>query len=380
MILRLFLIWLLLALPAAAETDATADARAAAGALRGAIDALDAARGGQDQIAALTQTIKAYERGLGALRDGLRRATIREQALKRQFDAKREQVAALLGAMMAMQTTKGPLLLLHPSGPLGTARSAMILSDVTPAVQGQADLLHHDLEEVALLRQLQQSAADTIADGLRAVQEARTTLAQAIADRTDLPRRLAESPEELKQLTTSVDTLDGFADLLSDTAIGPENTVADFAGARGRLALPVLGSLLRGYGQADAAGIARPGLVLATSPAALVTTPWPATIRYLGPLLDYGNVMILEPSDGYLMVLAGLGTLYGKVGDVLPQGSPVGLMGGAAPGGAEPGGAEFLASAPQGSGEGRTETLYMELRLGAEPIDPTDWFADTMVR
>ena len=198
--------------------------------------------------------------------------------------------------------------------------------------------------------------------------------------RTDLPRRLAESPEELKQLTTSVDTLDGFADLLSDTAIGPENTVADFAGARGRLALPVLGSLLRGYGQADAAGIARPGLVLATSPAALVTTPWPATIRYLGPLLDYGNVMILEPSDGYLMVLAGLGTLYGKVGDVLPQGSPVGLMGGAAPGGAEPGGAEFLASAPQGSGEGRTETLYMELRLGAEPIDPTDWFADTMVR
>ena len=366
------LIWLLCSLSAHAESDATTAARAAADGLRSAIEALDAAKGGQAQVDVLTRTIKAYEAGLGALRDGLRRATIREQALKRQFDAKREQVAALLGAMTAMQTTAGPLLLLHPSGPLGTARSGMILSEVTPALQAQADQLRHDLEEVALLRQLQQSAADTVGDGLTAVQDARTALSQAIADRTDLPRRLAESPEELHQLVQSIETLDGFADLLSDTAIAPENTVADFAAAKGSLALPVQGSLLRGYGEADAAGIERPGILLATRPAAIVTTPWPATIRYLGPLLDYGNVMILEPSDGTLLVLAGLGSVYGKVGEVIPQGSPVGLMGGA-----EPLGAEFVAAAQQGGGEDRTETLYIELRQGAKPIDPTDWFAAT---
>ena len=366
------LIWLLCSLSAHAESDATTAARAAADGLRSAIEALDAAKGGQAQVDVLTRTIKAYEAGLGALRDGLRRATIREQTLKRQFDAKREQVAALLGAMTAMQTTAGPLLLLHPSGPLGTARSGMILSEVTPALQAQADQLRHDLEEVALLRQLQQSAADTVGDGLTAVQDARTALSQAIADRTDLPRRLAESPEELHQLVQSIETLDGFADLLSDTAIAPENTVADFAAAKGSLALPVQGSLLRGYGEADAAGIERPGILLATRPAAIVTTPWPATIRYLGPLLDYGNVMILEPSDGTLLVLAGLGSVYGKVGEVIPQGSPVGLMGGA-----EPLGAEFVAAAQQGGGEDRTETLYIELRQGAKPIDPTDWFAAT---
>ncbi len=194
------LIWLMLCLPVVAETEATTAARAAAEGLRIAISDLEQAKGGQAQVDVLTRTIKAYEEGLGALRDGLRRATIREQALKQQFDAKREQVAALLGAMTAMQKTTGPLLLLHPSGPLGTARSGMMLSDVTPAIQAEADLLRHDLEEVALLRQLQQSAADTVADGLRTVQDARTTLAQAIADRTNLPRRLAESPEELNQL------------------------------------------------------------------------------------------------------------------------------------------------------------------------------------
>ena len=366
------LIWLLGCAAAFAETDATTAARAAADGLRSAIAELDKAQDGQAQVEVLTRTIKAYEEGLGALRDGLRRATIREQALKRQFDAKREQVAALLGAMTAMQRTTGPLLLLHPSGPLGTARSGMMLAEVTPAIQAEADLLRHDLEEVALLRQLQQSAADTVADGLRTVQDARTTLSQAIADRTDLPRRLAESPEELNQLILSVETLDGFADLLSDTAIAPENPVADFTGAKGTLALPVQGSLLRGFGEADAAGIERPGILIAARPAALVTTPWSATIRYLGPLLDYGNVMILEPSDGTLLVLAGLGTLYGKVGEVIPEGSPIGLMGGA-----EPQGAEFVAAAQQGGGEDRTETLYIELRQGAKPIDPTDWFAAT---
>ena len=103
------LIWLLGCAAAFAETDATTAARAAADGLRSAIAELDKAQDGQAQVEVLTRTIKAYEQGLGALRDGLRRATIREQALKRQFDAKREQVAALLGAMTAMQRRSIPM-------------------------------------------------------------------------------------------------------------------------------------------------------------------------------------------------------------------------------------------------------------------------------
>jgi len=121
-----------------------------------------------------------------------------------------------------------------------------------------------------------------------------------------------------------------------------------------------------------AAGIRRPGLLVATRPSALVTTPWPATIRYRGPLLDYGNVMILEPASGYVLVLAGLGVVYGEVGDVLAAGAPVGLMGGV-----EPVGSAILAEEREGGGAGRTETLYIELRVGNEPVDPAEWFAET---
>jgi len=99
----------------------------------------------------------------------------------------------------------------------------------------------------------------------------------------------------------------------------------------------------------------------------------------LGPLLDYGNVIVLEPGDGYLLVLAGLDSLYGEVGEVIAAGAPLGLMGGGTDdaGGDVGGGTEFTAGGQYGSGAQGTETLYLELRQGAEPVDPMPWFAAT---
>ena len=111
---------------------------------------------------------------------------------------------------------------------------------------------------------------------------------------------------------------------------------------------------------------------MATRALTLVTSPWAATLRYQGPLLDYGNVMILEPGGGYLLILAGMETVYGDVGDVIAAGAPLGLMGGSAPKGAD-----ILAPAADGGGADATETLYLELRQGAEPVDPLEWFAAT---
>lgn len=362
------LLALLLAGPARAAD--TTGAEAAAAELRAAIAALNAAEGSRDRVAALTRTIQAYEHGLGALRDTLRRATAREAEIEASFAARREKIGQLLGVMAMMERDPAPLLLLHPDGPLGTARSGMILASVTPALQAEAEGLRAQLEDLKRVRALETEVADTLRRGLDAAQTARTALAQAIQDRTDLPRRFLDDPEELKALVASAESLDAFAAGLAtmETDIGAP--VGDFEGARGRLPLPAEGRLLRRAGEADAAGIRRPGLLIATRPGALVTLPWPATIRYRGPLLDYGNVMIVEPAAGYLLVLAGLGTVFGDTGDVLDAGAPVGLMGGASPGGVVPAGED-------GGGAERTETLYMELRQGKEPVDPAPWFTET---
>jgi len=143
----------------------------------------------------------------------------------------------------------------------------------------------------------------------------------------------------------------------------------DIAGQKGRLAMPVRGQLLRLKDEADAAGVVRPGIVLATRPRALVTAPTAATIRYLGPLLDYGQVLILEPQKDTLFVLAGLAQVYGKIGQVVPAGSPLGLMGGQTPQLDA-----ILSQSRDGTGIDRTETLYIEVRQGDTPVDPLDWF------
>ena len=103
--------------------------------LQVAVADLDAAVSAKDRVAALTQTIKAYESGLLALREALRQAELRQSALELEFQAKRDQVGQLIGVLSSLDADPGPLLLLHPTGPLGTVRSGMLLADVAPALQ-----------------------------------------------------------------------------------------------------------------------------------------------------------------------------------------------------------------------------------------------------
>jgi septal ring factor EnvC (AmiA/AmiB activator) len=270
-----------------------------------------------------------------------------------------------------MQAAPAPLLLIHPNGPVGTARSGMIVSEVTPAVAAEAMELRRQLEELALLRAVQETAEDQLSDGLTGVQEARVALSQAMAERRTLPPRFASDTEALLELTQSAETLDSFATAIRALDVMAADTrLPSFSDQRGQLPLPLQGRVLRGFNQADAAGVTRPGLILAAEARALVSAPWHATVRYAGPLLDYGNVIILEPQGDHLLILAGLGELFVRAGDLLAAGDPVGLMGGEAPNREE-----LIVSDPLASGGELSETLYMELREAGEPVDPTAWFA-----
>ncbi|WP_306006342.1 murein hydrolase activator EnvC family protein [Aquicoccus porphyridii] len=353
-----------------ADPDPATAARAAAERLGRAMATLDQAEKARDRVKALTETVRAFENGLQAMREGLRQVTIREQALSRDLAIREAEIAQLLGVLQTMGKAPAPALLLHPAGPTGSARSGMILSDVTPALNARADVLRAKLEEMRMLRQLQTNAAETLKDGLTGVQEARAALSQAVADRDPLPRRFTEDPIRTALLITSTETLEGFASGLAEIAVNESpGSLPDISHRKGSLPLPVQGRVLRRAGEADAAGIRRPGIVVATRPRALVSTPAAATIRYRGPLLDYGNVMILEPQSGLLLVVAGLDVVYGDTGQVLPAGSPIGLMGGADP---EIG--AILQQTGEGAGTDRSETLYIEVREDNKPVDPETWF------
>ncbi len=365
--LTLLLIW---SCGASAETDPAKAAWAAVEQLEAAAESLQEAGTARDRVRALTATISAYEAGLGAMRDGLRRAATREAQVSRQLQAREQEISQLLGVLQTIESSPTPVLLLHPTGPVGTARSGMMLAEVTPALHTRARQLRSDLEEVETLRLLQESAVNTLEDGLAGVQKARAELSQAIANRTDLPRRFTEDPVRTAILISSTETLDGFASGLSQITGGPvQESNTDISDLKGNIALPVQGVLLHRSGEADAAGIKRDGIILATRPRSLVTSPTSATIRYHGPLLDLGNVVILEPQPDTLFVLSGLHEVFGETGEVIPAGSPVGLMGGTSP---EIG--AILSLSSDGTGTDRSETLYIEVREGGRPVNPETWF------
>ena len=129
---------------AEAQEDPAFIAKRAAGQLEAARNALFLAQDSNDRVAALTRTIRAYEEGLKALREGVRRAAIREEALRQRFEAERDRLSRLLGVLQAIEISPAPLLLLHPSGPIGSARSGMIVSDIAPGLQREADKLRAD--------------------------------------------------------------------------------------------------------------------------------------------------------------------------------------------------------------------------------------------
>ncbi|MEL7092975.1 MAG: peptidoglycan DD-metalloendopeptidase family protein [Pseudomonadota bacterium] len=342
-------------------------AQTAAEALNAASEQLAAADGARDRVRALTATVQAYENGLAAMRGGMRRAAIREDQLRRQLQSRDTEIGQLLAVLQSVSPDAAPTTFLHPDGPEGTARAGMLLAELVPSLGQRANRLRQDLEDVETLRLLQEDAAARLQRGLAEVQSARTALSQAMAERTDLPRRFTADPVRTALLIASAETLDAFSSGLTEIT-GEEAAWAppDLNARIGTLTAPVRGLLLRRAGEADAAGIARPGILLATRPGALVTSPTEATIRYVGPLLDFGTVIILEPRPGTLFVFAGLGATYGSAGDIIAEGTPLGLMGAA--------GATIRSTGGEGAGAGLTETLYMEVRQDNVTEDPLGWF------
>lgn len=346
----------------AAQPDPAERAEAAARALEIATSAMQAASSGRDRITALSQTIQAYEDGLVALRDGLREAQLGEAALMRQFSADSATMSRLLSVLIATERVDENLAIIHPEGALATARAAMLLGEIaTPLARDVAEL-REALDDLRALRRARQFGLLAMEQGLTAAQEARVALAQAVSDRGPLPKNLVEDPDQLAMLALNAATLDEFAsDLRQGALLRDDQPNVTFSDAKGNLPLPVRATILHGFNQADAAGIVRQGLVLATTPEALVTTPWPATVRYAGPLSGHGQVIILEPAEAMLMVLSGLGMTLVETGEILPAGTPLGNM---------PAGQ--IADGASGT---RSQTLYFELRENGNPIDPAPWFA-----
>jgi septal ring factor EnvC (AmiA/AmiB activator) len=324
---------------------------------------LEAARTAPDRVSALGRAVAAYEGALAALRGGVEEAGAREQALALGLEDRRSEIARLLAALEAISRTPPPAQALHPQGPLGAARAAAMMARLTPALEAEAAALAGELDALAAARELHAKGSADLAEGVGALNAARAELIAEVVKRGAEPEPVSPA---LTMLARDSETLTALAEALAEA--GGEAPAP--AGAEEPMRWPVRGTLLRHFREADAAGVHRPGILIEAPPLSLVSAPADAIVRYAGPFLDYGYVVVLEPEAGTMVVLAGLGQVQVQTGAAVRRGEPLGLLGARSPDVEE-----YVMIAETDAGAGASETLYIEVRQGQGPVDPEPLFA-----
>lgn len=132
-----------------------------------------------------------------------------------------------------------------------------------------------------------------------------------------------------------------------------------FASARGRLPLPVQGKRALAFGERTQYGGQSKGTVMETRGGAQVVSPCDGWIVYAGEFRSYGQLLIINPGDGYHVLLAGMSQIDVQPGQFVLAAEPVGTMSGV----------QRVSSAPENA-----PVLYIEFRKDGRPIDPDPWW------
>ena len=135
----------------------------------------------------------------------------------------------------------------------------------------------------------------------------------------------------------------------------PTGSLSQSGQAKGQLAAPVAGKVIRAFGDPTDAGPAT-GLSYQAAPNARVTAPCAGRVAFADRFRTYGKLVIIDCGGGYHAVLSGLERLDAKVGQGIQAGEPVGAMPTWEPG-----------------GTARRPSLYIELRHDGQPVNPAPW-------
>jgi septal ring factor EnvC (AmiA/AmiB activator) len=294
------------------------------------------------------------------------RLTAENAKLSASFARDRVSVIKLLAILERLQHDMPPALVLKPDDALGAARSAMLVGASLPNVYGQAAAL---ARRIATLKKTRELLTQRRADGVRNAAKlavARDQLDQLLAMKQteadaaatrygDLEGRLekaANAAADLKTLLEKVARLRARPGQMDITVVA-----AQMAGSGGvlqprSLLMPVVGRQVPG-GIDGVGGARAPGLTFAVEPGARVIAPADSEVLFAGPYHKTGQVLILELTTGYDLVLAGLGRVDVRPRDEVLAGEPVGLM-------------------PK---IGQDARLYFELRQNGHGVSPAPWLA-----
>ena len=333
--------------------------------------------------------IQALEAKINELETEIRELDAAEKVKNALLADRRAQYAEVLSAIHRLSLFPPEAAVVQPLEPADLVRTAILLQSTVPRLQDQASRIRDDLlaldetrdhilesrrrledarKEIDAQRgklaslQLEKSRErDEIAAARRAEAKRLAALTAKVTDLRDLFRRLEADRERALPAAAQPEPRAGPGipaenDAGRPAAAGPAEAALwsrrPISLAKGRLPLPVVGRVKGRYGEVIRPGITRKGIKIETAAGAQVVAPYDGKVVFAGNFRGYGQLLIIEHSEGYHSLLAGMTRIDGTPGQWLLAGEPVGVMGPAAE---------------------EKPSLYVEFRRKGQPINPLPW-------
>ncbi len=338
---------------------------------------------------------RAAETGVSEAQTRLDTARASEQSIRRSLDARRDTLADVLAALQRIGRKPPPAVLATPDDILRAVRASMLLGAVLPELRGETDALASDLEDLIRARKAIDDERQRLADEKTTLDAERERLAKLVEARqaaiTDAGHALASQADEMAALSRkSIDLKDliarseieiaaaGRAAQAAKNADAAPEKVAmatprdparltpaiPFADEKGAVARPVVGAIVRNFGEPDNLGATAKGVSFAAARGAVVAAPADGWVSYSGPWRSFGQILIINAGGGYYVLLAGMERVNVVVGQFVLAGEPVAAMGDAP--------ATNAVTISVGAAQ---PVLYVEFWKDGSTIDPGPWWA-----
>jgi septal ring factor EnvC (AmiA/AmiB activator) len=348
------------------------------------------------QSITIAEAMQQHEAALSLIESRLEALAAAQQRTAADLTRHEKDRSALLMALVQLARNPPEALAFSSSDPVDVERSALLIGRALPPLDRAARRLRDDLLQLAALRQAIAQAEDRHRQEQKSLDVQQFRLADVISrkaalrhrnggDAADPGPRLALLASEATSLRDLINRLDAaernappappaatsseIASLVvpekptAPETVSPTQRIAapaltmrdlpSFDAARGQVLVPASGALVERFGKSDDVGMVSKGVSYETRSGAQVVAPFDGRVLFAGPFRAYGQILIIEHSDGYHSLLAGLAQLDVAVGQWLVAGEPVGTM-------------------PMDEDKPR---LYLELRHDGQPINPSPWLA-----
>ncbi len=359
-----------------------------------AIDAVAAQDKLSNQLVELAETVSVQERALAKIEK--RQATLKTDIAERSLKLAEQQdiTSDVLAGLQRLEQNPPPALVVAPDDVLTALRSAMMFGAVLPELKRKALDLHQQLTDLKASRDALALESQHQQDALQEVLQSRLQIKLLIDEKKAVALattdELAAEKQRAEDLASQATTLKQLLAALEDDHKKAEAQVSAEAKAQaeaqrhleaqsqlptvafsksiGLVNYPAQGTLNKAFGVDTGFGSTLDGIVIATEKQAQVISPVAGKIEFAGKFRSFGQMVIINPGEGYLVLLAGLDHVDAAHGQSVKAGEPLGNMGDKASRMALTGGlTKDLTNAT-------TPMLYVEFRRNGDPVDPAPWW------